>query len=61
MATGKNVPVDIGTAARDIASALGGSGGGKGHFAQVGGIAPQRAQEAVKRATGVLKELLSKG
>jgi alanyl-tRNA synthetase len=61
LATGKNVPIDIGAAAREIAKLLGGSGGGKGHFAQVGGIAPQRADEAVKMAAGVLKELLPKG
>jgi alanyl-tRNA synthetase len=61
IATGKDVPVDIGAAAREIAGLLGGSGGGKGHFAQVGGIAPQKADEAVIKAASVLKQHLSKG
>jgi len=60
IAAGEGVGLDIGAAARRIAKVLGGSGGGKGRHAQVGGISPQRAEEAVRAAAGILRELLSK-
>jgi alanyl-tRNA synthetase len=60
IAAGEGVGLDIGTAARGIAKVLGGSGGGKGRRAQVGGICAQKAEEAVRVAAGILRELLSR-
>ncbi|MBM4248349.1 MAG: alanine--tRNA ligase [Euryarchaeota archaeon] len=55
---GKDVKADIGEAARAIAGAVGGSGGGKGRFAQIGGVPPEKVAEAVGKAAGVLRRLL---
>jgi alanyl-tRNA synthetase len=55
---GKDVRMDIMEAARAIAKEVGGSGGGKGRFAQIGGVPPEKAREAVAKAAAVVRGML---
>ena len=58
ISSGKDIGLDLGQAAREIAKAVGGSGGGKGHFAQVGGVPAETVAVAVEKAAGILRGML---
>jgi alanyl-tRNA synthetase len=59
LSAGKDVQLDIGEAARAVAKAVGGSGGGKGRFAQIGGVPAGMAAEAVEKAAEAVRRMLS--
>jgi alanyl-tRNA synthetase len=56
---GKDVKLDIMEAARAIAKEVGGSGGGKGRFAQIGGVPAEKVAGAVEKAAGVIRAIVS--
>jgi alanyl-tRNA synthetase len=59
MSSGKDVALDIGESARAVAKAVGGSGGGKGRFAQIGGVPAEKVVEAIEKAAAVVRGMLS--
>jgi alanyl-tRNA synthetase len=65
ISSGKEVALNLGDVARDVAKEFGGSGGGKGNFAQIGNLATgpgqqtHKADMAASRAAELIRALLA--
>jgi len=65
LSSGKEVALNLGDVARDVAKEFGGSGGGKGNFAQIGNLASEpgqathRTDMAASRAAELIRALLA--